>query len=185
MPGHIYIITGPSGVGKTTVAERLLERVPTLKKVVTCTTRPMRPGEVDGVHYHFLDTETFQRQVLENKLFESAFHYGNHYGSLTADVENLMTDGFDVLFVIDVVGTATIKREHPEAITIFIDATSTEELVARMESRDKGKGVGRDERIAAIERERAFASSCDYRVINAHGALEETVQTIETLLNQR
>lgn len=178
----IFVITGPSGVGKTTVAERLLARMPTLKKVVTCTTRPMRPGEVDGVHYHFLDTDTFLQLKEQGKLFESAFHYNNHYGSRIEDVQALVTAGFHVLFVVDVVGAATIKHEHPEAITIFIDATSTEELVARMESRDKGQGAGREERIAAIDRERAYGHECDHRVINPEGELETTVNTVASII---
>lgn len=177
-----YVITGPSGVGKTTVAYELLKRRPTLKKVVTCTTRPPRPGETDGVDYHFLDADAFARLVAEGRMFESAFHYGSHYGSRTEDVGRLVADGFDVLFVVDVVGAQTIKRDHPEAVTIFIDAASTEELVERMESRDKGMGAGREDRIAAIDRERAYAAECDHRVVNRTGALAETVAAVETIM---
>ncbi len=182
---RIYVITGPSAVGKTTVANRLLEARPTLRKVVTCTTRPMRPNETDGVDYHFLDAETMERLIADGKMFESARVYDRIYGSRMSDVEAILATGNDVLFVIDVQGTRTIKRDHPEAVTIFIDAASTDELVARMEARDKGTTANRTERIAAIDAERAYGAECDHRVVNPQGALAETVRTVGEIMDRR
>jgi len=180
-----YVITGPSGVGKTTIALELERRRPSLKKVITSTTRPPRPGEADGVDYHFLDAATFKRLAEEGKMFESAFHYGNDYGSRMEDVTALTEKGFDVLFVVDVVGARSIKRDHPEAVTIFVDVESTDELVARMEARDNGATEGRAERISAVERERAYGAECDVRVINAEGRLDAAVATIDKIMENR
>lgn len=182
---NIYVITGPSGVGKTTVARELLKRRPTLRKVVTCTTRPPRPGERDGADYHFLTTEEFHRLVDEGKMFESAHHYGNDYGSRAEDVRSLIEQNNDVVFVVDVEGAKSIRRDHPETTVVFLDAESTEDLIARMETRDKGATDGRSERIASIERERTFGATCDHRVVNTDGQLEATVATIDKIMNNR
>ena len=182
---RIYVITGPSAVGKTTVATRLLESRPTLQKVVTCTTRPMRPNETDGIDYHFLDAEAMERLIADGRMFESARVYDRVYGSRMSDVEAILATGNDVLFVIDVQGTRTIKRDHPEAVTIFIDAATTEELVARMEARDKGATANRAERIAAVEVERAYGEECDHRVVNPQGALAETVRKVAEIMDRK
>lgn len=183
MKGKLYIITGPSGVGKTSVAMELLKRRPTLKKVVTCTTRPIRGGEVDGVSYHFLDRETMQSLIDTGAMFEWDEHYGNLYGSRKSDVDAFMAAGNDVLFVVDVAGAKTIKEANPHAVLLFIEAQSVDELLNRIAQRDKGTTAGLDERKAAIEREMTFAASADRRIINREGELEETVTQIQKMMN--
>lgn len=182
---RIYVITGPSAVGKTTVATRLLESRPTLKKVVTCTSRPMRSNETDGVDYHFLERNAMQAMIEGGQMFEHANVYDRLYGSRLSDVEAILATGSDVLFVIDVQGAATVKHDHPKAVTIFIDAGSTEELVTRMEARDKGATANRAERIAAIDAERAYALDCDHRVVNPQGALAETVRKVGEIMDRQ
>lgn len=183
MRGKLYIITGPSGVGKSSVAMELLKRRPTLKKVVTCTTRPAREGEQDGVAYHFLDREAFQRLIDEGSMFEWDEHYGHLYGSRRSDVEAIMQAGNDVLFVVDVAGAATIKRVYPESILLFIEAESLEELMGRIAKRDKGTTAGLQERKAATQREMAFAVSADHRIVNREGGFDETVAKIDDLMD--
>ncbi|PJE76922.1 guanylate kinase [Candidatus Uhrbacteria bacterium CG10_big_fil_rev_8_21_14_0_10_48_16] len=178
----LYIITGPSGVGKSTVAQELLKRRPTLKKVVTCTTRKMREGETDGVSYHFLDRKTFQSLIAEKALFEWDEHYDNFYGIRNADVTQLMEEGSDVLFVVDIAGAKTIKESHPEAVLFFIEPETTDQLLQRIEKRDQGTTTGLEERKASIHREMAFAELADHRVMNKEGKLDETVENIHKIM---
>lgn len=182
---NIYVITGPSGAGKTSVAERLLARRPNLKRVVTCTTRAPRDGEIDGTHYRFLSLDAFTRLRDAGEMFEWAEVYpGRFYGSRRSDVDALVASGHDALFVVDVKGARTIKREHPGIVAIFVDAESTEELLERMASRDGGATADRAARIAAVEEERAFADECDQVVVNRRGELDAAVASIAALMDR-
>ena len=183
MKGRLYIITGPSGVGKTSVALELLKRRSTLKKVVTCTTRPMRDGEVGGVSYHFLTREALQTLIDSDAMFEWDEHYGNLYGSRRTDVEALMEAGNDVLFVVDVAGAKTIKEKHPSATLIFLEAESVEALLERISRRDKGQTAGLEERAQSIQREMSYAQFADHRITNHEGRLEETIVQIMSLMD--
>ena len=183
MRGNIFIITGPSGVGKTTIANELLKRRPQLKKVVTYTTRPSRPGETDGISYHFVDEATLTSLLNAGELFESARVYDTLYGSKKSDVEKLLLAGNDVLFVIDVQGAKTIQQEHPETIVIFIDAESDETLMKHLTARDQGKTVNLEERMRAIKNERDYGASCRYRVVNQEGNLENTVEEVLRIMD--
>ncbi len=183
MNGHLYILTGPSGVGKTTVAKELLARRPSLKKVVTCTTRPPREGEVNGVAYHFLNEVTFKSLIESGAMFEWDVHYGGHYGSRTSDVKALLGTGADVLFVVDVAGAKTIGEQNPEATVIFLTAENDEAILTRIDKRDAGNTAGIQERKAAYEKEMAFGDTVKHKILNKTGALEETISTIETLMN--
>lgn len=180
----IYVITGPSGVGKTTVAERVLALRPNLRKVVTCTTRAPRDGEVNGVHYHFLSVDEFTRLRDAGATFEDEEVYpGRFYGSRQSDVDALLAEGHDVLFVVDPKGARTIKGNHPEVVSIFLDAP-TDELLARLQARDKGATVDLDARIAAIDQERAIGETCDHVVQNPQGALDATVAKVAAIMDQ-
>ncbi len=182
MKGRLYILTGPSGVGKTTVAKELLARRSSLKKVVTCTTRPPREGEVDGTAYHFLDEKTFTDQIERGEMFEWAKVYNTYYGSRTSDVEALRETGADVLFVIDVQGARAIQQENPDAIIIFLTAESEEAILNRIDKRDQGKTVNLEARKEAYDDEIAFGETIEHKILNKTGALDETLSAIETLM---
>lgn len=183
MTGNLFILTGPSGVGKTSVAMQLLERRTNLKKVVTCTTRPMRDGETNGVDYHFFDHETFQQMIDADEMFEWDRHYDNLYGSRKSDVQTLRESGNDVLFVVDVQGAINIKETNPEAPVIFLEAENDQELINRLKKRDGGDTAGYEQRLEAIKKEMAYSERADHRIVNKHGALEQTMEQIMNLID--
>jgi guanylate kinase len=183
MRGNLYVITGPSGVGKTTVAMELLKRRPNLKKVITCTTRSMREGEVNGESYHFLAEEDFKMHIEQNEMFEWARVYETYYGSRKEDVENLLKSGNDVLFVIDVQGAKTIREDHADAHILFLKAESDQELLSRITQRDQGNTTNLEERKAALQDEMTFGNSCKHQITNKQGELENTIQITMELMN--
>ncbi|NQV90380.1 guanylate kinase [Candidatus Uhrbacteria bacterium] len=182
MSKNVYIITGPSGVGKTTVALELLRLMPTLKKVVTCTTRAIREGESDGVSYHFLDHHTFQKLIDEGAMFEWDRHYDHLYGSRTSDVQELLEAGNDVLFVVDIAGAKTVKEVFPHSILFFLEPETEDQLLKRLEKRDNGETTGLHERLTSIQEEMAFATIADHSLVNAEGKLDETVKKIQEIM---
>ncbi len=179
MPGNLYVITGPSGVGKTTVAHELLKRRENLSRLITCTTRAIRPGEKDGVDYHFLSKDQFAELVAAGEMFEYAHHYGNDYGNRTADLNRLLESGKDVLMVLDVVGARTVHQKRPDAFVIFITPDSPDILRKRIERRDPSKAANVEERLSALPEEMAFAEECQAVVENQDGKLDETIAEVE------
>lgn len=184
MPGTLYILTGPSGVGKTTVAKELLSSRTNLEKVITCTTRPPREGEKDGVDYHFLTEAEFEGLISENKLFEWARVYATYYGSRKEDVQSLLDSGKDVLMVIDVQGAKSIEQSAPEAIILALIAESPETLLNRIERRDEGTTANLEERKAALEEEMAYCEGVKHKIVNKEGELEETLAEISRIMDE-
>ncbi len=118
--GKVFVITGPSGVGKGTLIERLLERIPELELSVSATTRAPRPGEIDGRDYHFLTPEEFDRRVGAADFLEHATYSGNRYGTLREEVERRLAEGRSVVLEIEVQGARQVREAMPEAVQIFI-----------------------------------------------------------------
>lgn len=165
--GPLIILSGPSGSGKSTLIRRLLSggELP-LRLSVSATTRPPRPGEVDGVHYHFWTRERFEQAVADDAFLEWAEVHGNLYGTPRSEVEQYRRLGKAVILDIDVQGAAQVRAKCPEAITIFLCASSFEVYEQRLRGRGTETEDAIRRRLDNARRELAYADSYDYRVLN-------------------
>ena len=164
--GRLFVITGPSGVGKGTLIRRLLERMPDLELSVSATTRPPRPGERDGVEYHFLTEEEFDRMVHGGRLLEHATYSGNRYGTPRSEVEPRLAAGRSAVLEIEVQGARQIRETMPEAVQVFIAPPSPAALRERLEGRgtDRPEAIAR--RLAAAKEELAARSEFGHVILN-------------------
>jgi guanylate kinase len=153
--GKVFVITGPSGVGKGTLIKRLLEGNPDLELSVSATTRPPRAGEVDGRDYHFLTPEEFERRVETGDFLEHATYIGHRYGTLREEVERRLEEGRSVVLEIEVQGARQVRDAMPEAVQIFIAPPDPKALRNRLEARgtDSPEAIERRLRTAEIELE--------------------------------
>ena len=178
--GKTFILCGPSGVGKGTVVARLLAQDPTLYFSVSATTRPPRPGEVDGVHYHFLTREQFEQWIAADEFLEHAQFVGNCYGTPRRYVDDAMERGRDVLLDIEIQGAEQVHRKRPEAVRIYIAPPSWAELERRL----IGRGTEDMEKVRSrLERGRqefAAAKEFDYFVIN--DTVEHAVSELRAIM---
>ncbi|HWT94664.1 MAG TPA: guanylate kinase [Solirubrobacteraceae bacterium] len=182
MDAKVFVITGPSGVGKGTLIRALRERVPELDLSVSATTRRPRPGETQGEHYHFLSDEEFARHVDAGDFVEWAEYSGNRYGTLRSELESRVTAGRPVVLEIEVQGARQVRTTMPDAVQIFIEPPSEDALRARLVGRgtDDADAVAR--RLAVAREELAAKSEFPHRVCNdrledAVGELERVVRT--------
>ena len=178
--GKLIVISGPSGVGKGTVVKSLMERHGRLRFSVSATTRPIRPGEVDGVNYYFIDHATFERMISENRFLEYASYVSNYYGTPEDPVNRMLEDGYDVVLEIEVQGALQIKARRPDAILIFIVAPSFEELARRLRGRGDTAEALVLQRLETAKTEYRIAEQYDYIVVNE--IVEEAVEAILSIL---
>jgi guanylate kinase len=173
----VFVITGPSGVGKGTLIRGLRDRVPQLELAVSATTRPPRPGERDGVDYHFLTPEEFERRVAEGGFVEHATYSGNRYGTLRSELEGRLRRGVPVALEIEVQGARQVRRAMPEAEAVFIAPPSREALRARLLGRGTDTPEQVDERLRTAERELEAQPEFEHVVVNdrLEDATEELV----------
>jgi guanylate kinase len=164
--GRLFVITGPSGVGKGTLIRRLLERMPQLELSVSATTRPPRPGERDGVEYHFESEEEFDRMARDGELLEHATYSGHRYGTPRAEVEPRLAAGSSVVLEIEVQGARQVREAMPEAIQVFIAPPSPDALRERLEGRATDRPEEIERRLSAAEEELAARSEFGHVVVN-------------------
>lgn len=162
----LFIMAAASGTGKSTLARRLLAAEPTLRLSVSHTTRTPRPGETNGVEYHFVDRPTFEARVAEGAFAEWAEYAGNLYGTAHAEIERTRTAGGDLLFDVEVVGAAALKRNYPDAVSVFVLPPSMDELERRLRARGTETEAVVAKRLAAARRELASAADFDFLVVN-------------------
>lgn len=178
--GLLIVLSGPSGVGKGTMYSRLLKTLPELTVSVSATTRKPREGEINGVHYHFVGKDEFERMRDNGEFLEWAETVGNYYGTPKAPVLAKLAEGSDVLLEIDVKGARQIKAAYPDCITIFVLPPSEEELARRL----RGRGTETDEqvkaRLALAVSEIGESGEFDHRVVNADidAAVAEVIDII-------
>jgi guanylate kinase len=166
MPAQLTVLSGPSGVGKSTVVQRLRTLVPHVWVSVSCTTRAPRPGEIPGVAYHFIDRDEFSRMVEAGEFLEHAEFAGNCYGTPRAPVlERLATD-VPTLLEIDLQGARQVRQAMPDARLVFLAPPSVEELVNRLHGRRTENEADLSARLARAELEMAAAREFDDVVVN-------------------
>ncbi len=160
------MITGPSGVGKGTLIRGVLERVPGLELSVSATTRPPRPGERNGVEYHFLTPEQFEAHVRAGDFVEHATYSGNRYGTLRSELERRLKDSEGVVLEIELQGARQVRAAMPEAVAVFIAPPSREALRARLVGRGTDSSEQVDARLKTAERELEAQPEFAHVVVN-------------------
>ncbi len=180
----VFVITGPSGVGKGALIRGLRERHPGLELSVSATTRAPRPGERDGVEYYFLSPEEFERRVQAGEFVEHATYSGNRYGTLRAELDRLLRAGSPVVLEIEVQGARQVREAIPDAVAVFIAPPSMDALRARLVGRGTDASEQIDERIRTAARELEAQHEFAHVVVNdrLEDATEELVEIVRRAL---
>jgi guanylate kinase len=179
--GLMFVLSSPSGAGKTTLSRLLLERMPGLKMSVSATTRPMRPGEVDGRDYLFVDNARFEEMVKRHELLEWAIVFENHYGTPRAPAEAALAAGQDVLFDIDWQGTQQLREKaRADVVSVFILPPSAADLEKRLRSRAQDSQEVIRKRMSRASHELSHWAEYDYIVINRD--IDEAFAEVQSIL---
>ncbi len=178
--GILTVLSGPSGVGKGTVAKALQEKTKDMVCSISATTRLPRKGEVNGSSYYFLSTDEFHRKVDRQEFLEWAQIYGNFYGTLRLPVERALSGGKDVLLEIDVQGGLQVKQKFPEAVLIFLLPPNQDELESRLTKRASESEADIRKRLNWAEEEFEYLMHYDYAVVNDW--VDEVVSKIQSIM---
>lgn len=179
---RVFVITGPSGVGKGTLIRNLLSRLPDLELSVSATTRAPRPGEEDGVHYHFLTDEQFARKVEQGAFVEHADYSGRRYGTLRSELERRTAGGVPVVLEIEVQGARQVRESLPDAVQVFIAPPSEQALRERLVGRGTDSPDDVERRLQVAEQELTARDEFQYQVVNDR--LEDAVEELERIVQR-
>ncbi len=181
----VFVITGPSGVGKGTLIRGLMERIPGLELSVSATTRAPRPGEEDGVDYHFLTPEQFEERVAAGEFVEHATYSGNRYGTLRSELERRLAAGAGVVLEIEVQGARQVRSAMPDAVAVFIAPPPGGALRARLVGRGTDSPEQVDERLRTAERELEAQPEFAHVVVNdrLEQATEELAEIVRAAMD--
>jgi guanylate kinase len=177
---RVFVITGPSGVGKGTLIRGLMERLPELQLSVSATTRAPRAGEVDGVDYHFLTREEFDRRVADREFVEHADYAGRSYGTLRSELEDRLRAGTPVVLEIEVQGARQVRAAMPEAVQVFIAPPSLDALRARLIGRGTDDSEEVERRLRVAEQELSAQPEFAHVVVNDR--LEDALEALTAIV---
>lgn len=181
----LFVISAPSGAGKTTIIKKLFKKMPGLKFSVSATTRPKRTGEKNEIDYYFISKDQFKKKIDRNEFIEWEQVFGDYYGTLKSEVDRAAEENSDMVFDVDVLGALSIKKLSPQAVTIFIDAPR-EDLVRRLKERNTDTEQQIEKRIKRMDMELDLKEKLDYTVTNRtnHSGIEDAVKQIIEIINK-
>ncbi|MFZ0012672.1 MAG: guanylate kinase [Acidimicrobiia bacterium] len=182
MAGRLIVVSGPSGSGKSSILRALSDLVD-FEFSVSATTRPPRPGEVDGVHYHFMNRDAFERLIADGSLLEWAVYNNNYYGTPAGPIDEALALGDDILLDIEIQGARQVKESRPDAMMIFIVPPSRDELERRLRHRGDTSEEDIQDRLAVVASQMAEAKELfDHTVVNDD--LHEATAEVANLINE-
>ncbi len=182
MKKKLFVLSGSSGVGKGTIINGFLKRNPEFRLSISCTTRKMRPGEVDGVNYFYLTKEEFENSIKNNEFLEWAEFAQNLYGTKRAFVEKCLNEGQNILLELETKGGLKVKQQMPNAVMIFIAPPSVEELENRLRNRHTEDEATIKKRMDEVRAEIERAQAYDYTIVNDD--LETAILTLEEIIKK-
>lgn len=177
----LFVISGSSGVGKSTIIKALLQRNPNFVFSISCTTREKREGEIDGVNYFYVSKEDFEKSIKNNEFLEWAEFSGNYYGTTKTFVDKCFKDDKNLILDIDTQGALQIKEKMPDAVLIFIMPPSYEHLESRLRNRKTDSEEAIAKRLDVVKLEIKNSDKYDYRVVN--DKLEDAIIELEKIIN--